>query len=149
MTNDSYCGPWWGVLLSFNFAAVLYKIYFLFRLLQPNRLGGLTNIMVLLTILYQWNWWCCHKKIHEIFKIWRLFVNLRLMAELAFSPQYISATDTVPPIHWWNWPIRPWCLVLLTGNNKKIEIKGIFQPFELGGVTRCIRSAVKFWKAGN
>jgi hypothetical protein len=28
-------------------------------------------------------------------------------------------------------------------------IKGIFQPFELGGVTRLIRSAVKFWKAGN
>jgi len=27
--------------------------------------------------------------------------------------------------------------------------KGIFQPFELGGVTRLIRSAVKFWKAGN
>ncbi len=29
------------------------------------------------------------------------------------------------------------------------ELKGIFQPFELGGVTRLIRSAVKFWKAGN
>jgi hypothetical protein len=28
-------------------------------------------------------------------------------------------------------------------------IKGIFQPFELGGMTRLIRSAVKFWKAGN
>ncbi len=28
-------------------------------------------------------------------------------------------------------------------------LKGIFQPFELGGVTRLIRSAVKFWKAGN
>ncbi len=28
-------------------------------------------------------------------------------------------------------------------------VKGIFQPFELGGVTRLIRSAVKFWKAGN
>jgi hypothetical protein len=27
--------------------------------------------------------------------------------------------------------------------------KGIFQPFELGGVTRFIPSAVKFWKAGN
>ncbi len=27
--------------------------------------------------------------------------------------------------------------------------KGIFQPFELGDVTRLIRSAVKFWKAGN
>ncbi len=27
--------------------------------------------------------------------------------------------------------------------------KGIFQPFELGGVTRLIRWAVKFWKAGN
>ncbi len=49
------------VLLSFNFAAVLYKIYFLFRLLQPNesakfnRIGEvvLTNILVLLTILHQ------------------------------------------------------------------------------------------------
>jgi hypothetical protein len=30
-----------------------------------------------------------------------------------------------------------------------LVIKGIFQPFELGGVTRLIRSAVKFWKAGN
>ncbi len=28
-------------------------------------------------------------------------------------------------------------------------LKGIFQPFGLGGVTRLIRSAVKFWKAGN
>jgi hypothetical protein len=27
-------------------------------------------------------------------------------------------------------------------------LKGIFQPFELGGMTRCIRSAVKIWKAG-
>jgi hypothetical protein len=27
--------------------------------------------------------------------------------------------------------------------------KGIFQPFELGGVTRLIRSAVKFFKAGH
>ncbi len=27
--------------------------------------------------------------------------------------------------------------------------KGVFQPFELGGVTRLIRSAVKFLKAGN
>jgi hypothetical protein len=25
------------------------------------------------------------------------------------------------------------------------DLKGIFQPFELGGVTRLIRSAVKFW----
>ncbi len=32
---------------------------------------------------------------------------------------------------------------------KRLTIKGIFQPFELGGVTRLIRSAVKFWKAGN
>ncbi len=30
-----------------------------------------------------------------------------------------------------------------------IAFKGIFQAFELGGVTRLIRSAVKFWKAGN
>ncbi len=30
-----------------------------------------------------------------------------------------------------------------------LELKGIFQPFELGGVTRLIRFAVKFWKAGN
>ncbi len=29
------------------------------------------------------------------------------------------------------------------------NLKGIFQPFELGGVTRLIRSTVKFWKAGN
>jgi hypothetical protein len=29
------------------------------------------------------------------------------------------------------------------------RVKGIVQPFELGGVTRLIRSAVKFWKAGN
>jgi hypothetical protein len=29
------------------------------------------------------------------------------------------------------------------------RLKGIFQPFELGGVTRLIRSAVKFWEAGN
>ncbi len=29
------------------------------------------------------------------------------------------------------------------------SLKGIFQPFESGGVTRLIRSAVKFWKAGN
>jgi hypothetical protein len=28
-------------------------------------------------------------------------------------------------------------------------LKGIVQPFELGGVTRLIRSAVKFCKAGN
>jgi hypothetical protein len=34
--------------------------------------------------------------------------------------------------------------------SKKIPpFKGIFQPFELGGMTRFIRSAVKFWKAGN
>jgi hypothetical protein len=30
-----------------------------------------------------------------------------------------------------------------------VVFKGIFQPFELGGRTRLIRSAVKFWKAGN
>ncbi len=30
-----------------------------------------------------------------------------------------------------------------------LSFKGIFQPFELGGVTRLIPSAVKFWKAGN
>jgi hypothetical protein len=30
-----------------------------------------------------------------------------------------------------------------------VTFKGIFQPFELGGMTRLIRSAVKFWKAGN
>jgi hypothetical protein len=35
-------------------------------------------------------------------------------------------------------------------NYKQIlPITGIFQPFELGGVTRLIRSAVKLWKAGN
>ncbi len=27
-------------------------------------------------------------------------------------------------------------------------IKGIVQPFELGGETTLIRSAVKYWKAG-
>ncbi len=34
-------------------------------------------------------------------------------------------------------------------NRKNALLKGIFQPFEMGGVTRLIRSAVKFWKAGN
>jgi hypothetical protein len=29
------------------------------------------------------------------------------------------------------------------------KLKGIVQPFELGGVTRLIRSAVKFCMAGN
>jgi hypothetical protein len=29
------------------------------------------------------------------------------------------------------------------------QIKGIVQPFELGGVTKLIRSAVKFCMAGN
>jgi hypothetical protein len=28
------------------------------------------------------------------------------------------------------------------------EVKGIVQPFELGGETRLIRSAVKYWKPG-
>jgi hypothetical protein len=28
-------------------------------------------------------------------------------------------------------------------------LKGIVQPFEMGGMTRLICSAVKFWKAGN
>ncbi len=28
-------------------------------------------------------------------------------------------------------------------------LKGIVHPFELGGVTRLIRSAVKYWEAGN
>ncbi len=32
---------------------------------------------------------------------------------------------------------------------KKSFLKGIVQPFELGGVTRLIRSAVKFRMAGN
>ncbi len=30
----------------------------------------------------------------------------------------------------------------------KDDIKGIVQPFELGGETTLIRSAVKYWKAG-
>jgi hypothetical protein len=30
----------------------------------------------------------------------------------------------------------------------KQGVKGIVQPFELGGETRLIRSAVKYWKAG-
>ncbi len=41
-------------------------------------------------------------------------------------------------------------------NKRKIDVtgeienvlKGIVQPFELGGETRLIRSAVKYWKAG-
>ncbi len=32
---------------------------------------------------------------------------------------------------------------------KKIEVTGIVQPFELGGVTRLIGYAVKFCMAGN
>jgi hypothetical protein len=32
---------------------------------------------------------------------------------------------------------------------KVCNIKGIFQPFELGGVTRLIPSAVKFCEAGH
>ncbi len=36
-----------------------------------------------------------------------------------------------------------------SGSAKFVKVKGIFQPFELGGVTRLIRSAVKFYKAGN
>ncbi len=39
--------------------------------------------------------------------------------------------------------------LLYLKKKRHLELKGIFQPFELGGVTRCIRSAVKFWKAGN
>jgi hypothetical protein len=31
---------------------------------------------------------------------------------------------------------------------KRYRIKGIVQPFELGGETRLIPSAVKYWKAG-
>ncbi len=34
-------------------------------------------------------------------------------------------------------------------NQLEIELKGIVQPFELGGVTRLIQSAVKFCIAGN
>jgi hypothetical protein len=30
-----------------------------------------------------------------------------------------------------------------------VMVKGIFQPFELGGVTSLIQSAVKFCKAGH
>jgi hypothetical protein len=30
----------------------------------------------------------------------------------------------------------------------KSALKGIVQPFELGGETTLIRSAVKYWKAG-
>ncbi len=35
------------------------------------------------------------------------------------------------------------------GAGRDSGIKGIVQPFELGGVTRLIRSAVKFCMAGN
>ncbi len=39
--------------------------------------------------------------------------------------------------------------VLYTWLYKEIILfKGIFQPFELGGMTRLIQSAVKFCKAG-
>jgi hypothetical protein len=31
---------------------------------------------------------------------------------------------------------------------KKQVLKGIVQPFELGGETRLLRSAVKYWKPG-
>jgi hypothetical protein len=31
----------------------------------------------------------------------------------------------------------------------QLSVKGIFQPFELGGVTRLIPSAVKFCEAGH
>jgi hypothetical protein len=34
-------------------------------------------------------------------------------------------------------------------NSAVLKFKGIFQPFELGGVTRLIASAVKFCKAGH
>jgi hypothetical protein len=40
-------------------------------------------------------------------------------------------------------------ILLLSLFSLYVDIKGIFQPFELGGVTRLVRSAVKFWKAGN
>ncbi len=39
--------------------------------------------------------------------------------------------------------------ILVQSKNVNINLKGIFQPFELGGVTRVIPSAVKFWNAGN
>jgi hypothetical protein len=32
--------------------------------------------------------------------------------------------------------------------SRKSRIKGIVQPFELGGEPTLIRSAVKYWKAG-
>jgi hypothetical protein len=38
---------------------------------------------------------------------------------------------------------------LSVGNVSSAVLKGIVQPFELGGVTRLIRSAVKFCMAGN
>ncbi len=34
-------------------------------------------------------------------------------------------------------------------HTRRRTLKGIVQPFELGGVTRLIRSAVKFCMAGN
>jgi hypothetical protein len=46
-------------------------------------------------------------------------------------------------------PINEQQYVALSYIKKTLKLKGIFQPFELGGVTRLIRSAVKFWKAGN
>jgi hypothetical protein len=36
---------------------------------------------------------------------------------------------------------------VVTNERAKRKIKGIFKPFELGGVTRLIPSAVKFCKA--
>ncbi len=39
--------------------------------------------------------------------------------------------------------------VVVTVENPDSGIKGIVQPFELGGVTRLIRSAEKFCMAGN
>ncbi len=38
---------------------------------------------------------------------------------------------------------------LLQESLRKDDIKGIVQPFELGGVTSLIRSAVRFSKAGH
>ncbi len=46
-------------------------------------------------------------------------------------------------------PLTGWGLHRFVWKLQRELLKGIFQPFELGGVTRLIRSAVKFWKASN
>ncbi len=61
--------------------------------------------------------------------------NLKKFKKLAGPAVYYSRTNEpslAPQFKWMEY-----------------TFKGIVQPFELGGVTRLIRSAVKFCKAGN